>query len=334
MVSIIMPVYNASKYLRDAISSVLLQTYVNFEFIIVDDGSTDNSEEIIHACKDVRIKYIYQENQGVASALNHGLTLACGKYIWRHDADDISLPTKLQAQVEFLENNPEFVLCGTQISFMTEKGLIAPNFRQPKNSFFHNAEWVEVKREHFNPYSPITHATVLVRTDSIKQVGGYRSEFKTAEDIDLWLRLLDTKRLVTLNRCDYFVRIYPSSATASHGWKNEFYRNMAFKFYNQRQQFGKDDLQNGMPLLLPNKGSGINSVENPEKSGGIFRSNIIYYSLPLYLDAKDWELALTEFKQYIRDGWKLAHTWKHLFLFIIGRKTAQRLVKIKKLLFW
>ncbi len=108
LVSIITPVYNGEKYLRQAIESVLNQTYHHWELVIIDDGSTDNTDSIIKSYDDPRIKYTYQENRGQAAALNHGLNLALGDYVTTLDADDWYPPNSLGDRVEFLNHNPNF----------------------------------------------------------------------------------------------------------------------------------------------------------------------------------------------------------------------------------
>ena len=130
LVSVIMSVYNGEKYLVQAIDSILNQTYQNFEFIIIDDCSTDNSSHILqeYAKKDSRIKIIKKEKnigiKGFIENLNLGISIAEGKYIARMDADDISLPERFQKQVTFLENNPEIFMVGAQIDFINEKNEI------------------------------------------------------------------------------------------------------------------------------------------------------------------------------------------------------------------
>jgi glycosyltransferase involved in cell wall biosynthesis len=114
MVTVLMPVYNASCYLREAIGSILLQTLRDFEFIIVDDGSTDESRDIINSYPDTRIKVIsHKTNLGLITALNTGIDNARGRYIARMDADDISAPERLEKQVEFMEMNSEIGVLGT-----------------------------------------------------------------------------------------------------------------------------------------------------------------------------------------------------------------------------
>ena len=122
LVSIVVPVYNAQNYLHETIESVLLQTYEKFELIIVNDGSTDNSEKIVRQFqkKDKRIILRNFKNSGIASALNNGIQIAKGKYIARLDADDISLPHRIKKQVEFMEANPSVDVCGSWVEIFGE----------------------------------------------------------------------------------------------------------------------------------------------------------------------------------------------------------------------
>ena len=116
LVTVLMPVYNAAPYLREAIDSILNQTYSDFEFLIINDGSTDETESIINSYNDPRIVYLKNEtNIKLISTLNKGIELAKGKYIVRMDGDDISLPTRIELQVQFMENNESVGLGGTFI---------------------------------------------------------------------------------------------------------------------------------------------------------------------------------------------------------------------------
>lgn len=117
-ISVVMPVYNASQYLAEAIESIVSQTFTDWELIIIDDGSTDDSKLIIkrYAQSDKRIRYYKNEqNMGVIRTLNKGINLSTGKYIARMDADDISLPTRFDTQYRFLENNADVAMCGTEL---------------------------------------------------------------------------------------------------------------------------------------------------------------------------------------------------------------------------
>lgn len=328
LVSVIMPVYNAASFLEEALNSILNQTFRDFEFIIINDGSIDNSLKILSSYKDPRIVLINQENQGVARSLNNAIKIAKGKYILRHDADDKCLPDKLQIQYDFLEAHPEFVLCATQVAFMTESGKVSWEYRQPNNKYFSDAQYVEVKREHFNPYSPITHATVLIRTSVLKVLGGYRIEFLTSEDVDLWLRLIGQYKAVVLNKCDYFVRLSKSSATQVHGWKNEFFRNKAFEYYEQRASHGVDDLEAGIQIEIPEKVS----RNHPQEifKGKNFRSDLLEYLLPLHINAGDWKEAGKITLVGLRYGWRLNKTWKSIILNLLPGKVVALIIRLKK----
>ncbi len=327
-VCVIMPVYNAAPFLRKAIDSVLAQTYSNFQLLLINDGSTDESESIIRSYSDKRILYHTQQNSGVAATLNRAVGMAASRYIWRHDADDISLPDKLAKQVAFLESHPDYALCACQVAFMTESGKVAWNYKQPNDSIFKGREFLEVKRQDFNPYSPITHGTVLIRTDVMKGLGGYRKEFITGEDVDLWLRLIQQYKAAVLNECLSLHRLSARSATQVHGWKNEFFRNLAFEYYEQRKNHGVDDLAKGKAITLPPV------AETPAKkheAGKNFRGDLLLYHYPLHLNAKDWTACRKIVTAAIKEGWKVPQTWKAIIFPIIGKRIVHAGVRLKAL---
>ena len=317
LVSVVMPVYNAGAFLKQAIDSILTQTYPHFELVLINDGSTDDSEQIVQSYNDPRIRYHYQSNRGVAKTLNRGIELAIGEYIWRHDADDISLPNKLESEISFLLNHPDVVLCACQVAFMTESGKPAWKFRQPKTPVFQGRAYLNVQREHFNPYSPITHGTVLVKTSVMRQLGGYREAFITSEDIDMWLRIIEHHKAVVLADCLSLHRLSKGSATKKHGWKNKFYKELAFKYYEQRMAGQPDDLQKGLE---------IKAVPPPEihetqaKPGKNYRADLLMFTYPLHLNAKDWAGVRQILWQAIKDGWQKKQTWKMMLYHIVRPK--------------
>lgn len=177
-ISVIMPVYNTKEeYLRDAIESILNQTYKNFEFIIINDGSTNNAEEVILSYKDTRIKYYKQKNQGLSETLNKGFDLAKGEYIARMDSDDISLPERLEKQVCFMDNSPNIGICGSWAKFFpSEKGTIIKHPREPK--------YID-----FILGCRIVHPTVMLRKELFDYYNlRYNKEYDCAEDYELWSR--------------------------------------------------------------------------------------------------------------------------------------------------
>lgn len=326
-----MPVYNAEQYLSVAIESVLNQTFNDFELILINDGSTDRSQEIIDAYNDTRIVKVVQENSGVAAACQKGLFMARGKYLMRHDADDASLPEKLERQVEFLENHKNIALVGTQIAFMTHRGKIAHDCRQPKNNYFQGQSYRLVSIDDFNPYSPITHATILARTEILKDLGGYRKEFLTSEDTDLWLRLLDNHKAAVMNVCDYFVRMNPASATSRYRKSTNFYRETAIAFARERSETGMDPLMRGEKIMLPHfEILPLSNSDVNKKKGRILRKDLLNYQYKIARNARDIREIIKIVFYSIRDGWRLARTWKALIFPVLGSKLIDMGVKMKR----
>lgn len=165
LVSVVMAVKNGGQLMREAIDSILNQTFADFEFIIINDGSTDNTLEILGEYDDPRIKVYSQENRGVARSANRGMALVQGKYIARQDHDDISLPTRLEKQVEYLEAHPECGLLGTAAEIWSPTGPTGRYHDHPTSSPLLKFELI------FN--NPFVHSSIIFRRDVIKLVGLY-----------------------------------------------------------------------------------------------------------------------------------------------------------------
>ncbi|NOJ47687.1 glycosyltransferase family 2 protein [Bradyrhizobium archetypum] len=180
-VSCVLPVFNGANFLGEAIRSVLDQTFSDFELIVVDDGSTDNSAEIAASFQDSRITILKRTNAGIVAALNAGLQVARGKYIARMDADDISVPNRFEKQVEYLELHPACVLVG---------GLAQGFDEQGKEGFTTGGRHTQTDLSCFPPKVAVSlHPLIMIRADILRSIGGYRAHFKHAEDYDLYLRL-------------------------------------------------------------------------------------------------------------------------------------------------
>jgi glycosyltransferase involved in cell wall biosynthesis len=198
-----MSVYNGEKYLREAIESILNQTFTDFEFIIIDDGSTDESAAIINSYNDARIRLIQQENKGLASALNVGLKTARGKYIARMDADDVSLPERLEAQFWFLEHHAECVVVGSEALVIDMNGEYLYTFRHPST-------WEEIRN--VLPKCPFFHSATMFRKQVAMQYGGYYEEIRHHfEDMILWNRMAQLGELRNIERPLIKYRLVPSA---------------------------------------------------------------------------------------------------------------------------
>lgn len=201
-VSVLMTVYNGELYLAEAIRSILGQTLQDFEFIIIDNGSTDGSRAVVSRFRDSRIRFeANRTNVGPPTALNIGLRMAKGLLIARMDADDVALPDRLERQVRFLEENPECVAVGTQIRMIDHAGrfLYAPLLPTAP----HEMLWKLVFT------SPLAHSSVMLRRDAVLSAGGYDERFRYTPDYDLWSRLIGQgHRLSNLRELLTFIRIH------------------------------------------------------------------------------------------------------------------------------
>lgn len=327
MVSVIMPAYNAEPFISEAIDSILAQTFDNFELIILDDGSHDNTASIVLSYQDSRIRFIHKENEGVARTLNKGVREAKGEFIWRHDADDISLPDKLQLEMEFMAKHPNCLLVATQVAFMTERGKVAWNKKQPKDNWLGKEGHKWVTFEDFSPYSPITHGTALIRACAFEKAGLYREAFITSEDIDMWLRMMDHGKLAVLNQCLSLHRISSASATAVHGWKNEFYRELAKQYWNQRQINIHDDLEVNGCIVEPESPT-LKKPDSP-MPGKTFRSDLLNFHYAVHIDAGDWAEVIRIIRIAMADGWRLKMVYRALLIPILPIPVVHFIVKLK-----
>ena len=189
-VSVIMPAYNAEQYIGESIDSILKQTFTDFELIILNDCSRDSTEEIILSYRDSRIVYLKnEENMGVAGTLNRGLAAATGEYVARMDADDISLPERLEKQVNFLDRNSKVAVLGTCLERFGEE--ISTQYR----SFSDNAEQMKIDLL-FS--CGLAHPSVMMRRAVIAELGGYDLEYEGLEDYELWCRVAEQHDVLAL----------------------------------------------------------------------------------------------------------------------------------------
>lgn len=207
MISVVMSVYNGEKYLTEAIESILNQTYRNFEFIIINDGSTDKSLEIIEKYKkqDKRIVLMSRENRGLVDSLNEGFLLAQGKYIARMDADDISLPLRLEKQFDFMESNPEIGISGTWIEVFDRT--------VPNQIGRYSLEDEMIKAELLFS-SPFAHPSVIIRKAILRKYNFYYSKHcLDAEDYELWFQYSKVTQLANIPHALLRYRVLPDSIT-------------------------------------------------------------------------------------------------------------------------
>ena len=204
-ISVIMPVYNCELYINEAITSILNQTFTNFELIIIDDCSTDQTVAIIKSKFDDRICLIEKkENSGLINSLNLGIAKAKGEYIARMDGDDICLPERFAKQIYFLENNPTIVMCGTAIKFV---GSSSGNLFYPQTH-------EEIKINLFSFLPVFAHPTIMGRKDFFNK-NHYDLNYEHAEDYELWTRLVTVGETANLNEVLLKYRVHPNQVSVT-----------------------------------------------------------------------------------------------------------------------
>ena len=229
VISILMPVFNAARYLEKAVRSMLLQSFPNFELIAVDDGSTDGSLGILQqlAQEDPRIRILSRPNTGIVGALNDGLAVARGEYIARMDADDISHPARLATQLRYLDKHPEVVGVGCDVCMIDPAGRPLKEFKVTTDPQKLRQKIIGIED------IGIIHPALMVRRDVMKRVGGYRPEYNFVEDFDLYFRLLDEGELANVPGVLLDYRQHQASTNAQ---KHHLQRELMMKCLSEHRQ--------------------------------------------------------------------------------------------------
>ncbi|HEX8401094.1 MAG TPA: glycosyltransferase [Allosphingosinicella sp.] len=211
-ISVAMSVYNNAPYLASAIESILAQSFADFEFLIVNDGSSDGSAEIIdfHAAKDRRIRPIHQPNRGLVASLNLMLEQARAPLIARMDGDDIALPTRFERQLSFVRANPDHDVVGTWTRDIDGTGAARAHASRDQPTS-HEAATAQLETG-----NPLCHPSVMMRRDTVLGVGGYHAAYRHCEDYDLWLRLSERTRLASIPERLMLYRHSDSQVSSRH----------------------------------------------------------------------------------------------------------------------
>lgn len=206
-ISVVMSVYNGGQFLALAIQSILDQTFKNFEFIIIDDGSTDDSAKVIKSFNDPRIKFIRQKNIGLVASLNKGIALARGEFIARMDDDDISLPERFEKELIAITADQSIGVVGSFYTFIDTADRpfathVSPTLHQDLRFALLNA----------NPYG---HGSMLIRKEALVKTGLYRDDYPAAEDYDLWRRIARNWKLAQIPESLYWWRQNPEGISST-----------------------------------------------------------------------------------------------------------------------
>ncbi len=262
-VSVIMGVYNGEKYLSSAVESILNQTFKDFEFIIINDGSTDNTKKILESYSDPRIRLFNQTNIGLTKTLNRGLQKSRGEYIARQDADDISNCLRLERQLECLEKNPSLSLVGTHVGFI--------DGNNKRFSVWHPPEDHENIVTALKKYNCFCHGSVVFKKVCVDKVGGYRDFFTYTQDYDLWCRIVEGYKTMNLPEVLYEFRKEAGTISRKKLSKQLEYHLLTILLSQDRVQKGKEryiDMTDKNPLHVLKYYYGLKSKEiNKFKSG-------------------------------------------------------------------
>jgi len=235
LISVVMPVYNAERYLDESIQSILNQTFKDFEFIIINDGSKDSSFILLKKYRNMDKRIIIinnKKNLGLHISLNKGLKIAKGKYIARMDADDISLKDRFRIQFDYMERNPEIFLIGGSAIIIDENGEKMGSLLKGDNS--------KKIRKKLLKSNPIIHPSIIFRNTG---EFFYRDKFVCSEDYDLYLRMISKeKKLQNIKPFLLMYRISKDSFVSTRPHQ-KFYFDKAKEFYFQREKYGKDEYE-------------------------------------------------------------------------------------------
>lgn len=222
LVSVIMGAYNEERFIHQAVASILNQTFRDLELIIIDDGSTDQTAKILSAIEDPRVKVISsRERKGLTASLNMAISLTGGRYIARMDADDLSEPTRLEEQIDYMERFPELGLIGSWYLIIDENDR--PLWERPLPTS-------QQLKETILEWNPFCHGSVLFRKEVVNRVGFYRTEFKYSQDYDLWLRIKEHYDIDNIPKYLYKWRISMKNIGISNRWLQKRYSVLAREF--------------------------------------------------------------------------------------------------------
>ncbi len=300
-VSVVMSVYNGERFLRQAVDSILAQTFIDFEFVVVDDGSTDGTAEILKGYADPRLHVISQENIGLISSLNRAIKIASAEYIARMDADDISLPRRLEQQLKWLESNPGVAVLGTQAAEIDEAGDMLRRHYYPVGGD-------AIAKALLRGATALCHGTVMFRRACFEKVGGYRQPFEHAEDYDLWLRMIESYDMENLPSILYLKRLTLGSVSFANFLAQQ--RGAAYALdCARRRKAGLPEPERPPSAPLP----------TPQESADY------HWHLGLaYADLGDVEKARTEFRSALSYGKADPHIWYSYLVSLLGASLARR----------
>jgi len=227
-----MPAYNSGHYIKQSIRSVLIQSFRDFELVIVDDGSTDNTAELVNSFKDERIKYYYSEHKGTSAALNYGVSKCSFEWIARIDSDDLNTPDRLQKQADFLEENPEIDILSSWSVYFKDPAKILFLLKEP-------CEHEQIYK-YLNLHNPVNQSAMLTRK-AILEDNKFNESLDSNEDYELMYRLRDNYRFAIMPDFLVYTRLHKGSRAETGSRDNLFEMLSAAAFRNMVDSKSKGD---------------------------------------------------------------------------------------------
>ena len=221
-ISVLMSVYNGGRFVGEAVDSILGQTFGDFEFLILDDGSKDGSVEILrrYEKQDPRIKLTVRPNKGLTKTLNELFAKSTGRFIARMDCDDVALPERFALQLEALRADPSLACVGGCFQLIDGEGRALTVLKPPTDD-------AEIQRQALAGHGSICHPTAMIRRESLEKINGYDEEFKIAQDLDLWLRLGEVGRLGNVPQTVLKFRLHEGSVSETKRVEQRRFARMA-----------------------------------------------------------------------------------------------------------
>lgn len=304
-----MSAYNAEQTIRGSIDSILQQTFENFEFIVINDGSNDSTKEILSSYHDTRLIVINQKNQGLTKSLIDGAILAKGKYLARQDADDTSVASRLEKQLHYLENNPDIALLGSWSQQVDSEGAALGQiaFAVSNDEIYEGM----VERNQF------VHGSIIMKKTAYEAAGAYRSAFRFSQDYDLFLRIVEKFKVENLPEHLYRSGHNINMVSLTHKEDQIYFTECAKALALQRKQGKQDQLDaNGTLPDVPR--------DKNEDYTIIYYRHLISSFLRQGNIKKVREHAIALLKKKPVD----VHTWLILFVSLLGGKVATRFVSL------
>ncbi len=257
-ISVLLSVYNGERFLKEAVESILNQTYSDFEFIIINDASTDKTFNILSdfANKDSRIRVVHNEtNIGLTKSLNRGLAVAQATYVARMDADDVSLLYRLQEQFSYMESHPDVALVGSSATLINKDG-------QQIGKALMTSDPILIRYSSILGKPSFVHSSWFFRTDIVKKEGGYNESFKNAQDFELVSRLMEKYQVTNIDSILVLLRIHDTSVTTNLRTEEDFEKIFGLRVFLKNICRYTDVSKNNFFILYESKTRGVRNTHD------------------------------------------------------------------------